>query len=177
MNLKWIPTVALAALLAAGCQSDKERLAPPPPAPAQTDPSAESATAPQASAAPAKPTKVDPSKFKEQGGVKYAILKEGKGPAIKTHQNAVVHYTGWTESDKAKFDSSRDRGEPYAFVIDEAQVIQGWHNGVKGMKVGEVRQLIIPAPLGYGETGRDPIPPNATLIFEIELLEIGEHSH
>jgi FKBP-type peptidyl-prolyl cis-trans isomerase len=120
---------------------------------------------------------VDDARFKTtSSGLKYAVLKEGKGEAVGTHQEAVVHYTGWL-TDGTKFDSSRDRGQPYPVVIDESSVIQGWHEGLKGMRVGELRQLRIPPDLAYKESGRGPIPPNATLIFEIELMEIGQHSH
>jgi len=104
-------------------------------------------------------------------GVKYETLKEGTGAEAKPGQTVSVHYTGTLEDGK-KFDSSRDRFEPYSFTIGESQVIQGWHEGVAGMKVGEQRKLTIPASAGYGAQGKPPIPPNATLIFNIELLKV-----
>ncbi len=177
MNSKWIPVLVLAAALIPGCKSDKEVITGVSDAPAPP-PTAADATKPAPTSAGPNPTKVEPSKFTTTpSGLKYTILKPGKGPEVKTHQEAVVHYTGWLQSGGPSFDSSRTRGEPYPVVIDESSVIKGWHEGLKGMKVGELRQLIIPPDLGYGAEGRDPIPGGATLIFEIELMKIGEHSH
>jgi FKBP-type peptidyl-prolyl cis-trans isomerase len=82
-----------------------------------------------------------------------------------------VHYTGWL-TNSVKFDSSRDRNQPFVFVIGTGQVIAGWDEGVATMKVGGKRQLVIPAALGYGARGSGAIPANATLIFEVELLQI-----
>lgn len=100
----------------------------------------------------------------------YTTLKPGAGDPIKPGQKATVHYVGTLENG-TKFDSSRDRNEPYQFQVGASPVIRGWHQGVCGMRVGEVRKLTVPAPLGYGSQGRPPvIPPNATLVFEIELI-------
>lgn len=104
----------------------------------------------------------------------------GTGEAITRGQTAVVHYTGWLYEPAApdhkgkKFDSSRDRGQPFRFPIGGGRVIQGWDQGVAGMQVGGQRTLVIPAALGYGESGAGGgvIPPNATLLFEVELLAI-----
>jgi FKBP-type peptidyl-prolyl cis-trans isomerase len=82
-----------------------------------------------------------------------------------------VHYVG-TLTNGTKFDSSRDRGTPFSFTIGESAVIQGWHQGIPGMKVGGLRKLTIPPELGYGARGQGPIPPNATLVFEVELLKV-----
>lgn len=108
--------------------------------------------------------------------LKVEIIKEGSGSekkAAKDGDVVSVHYTGWLE-DGTVFDSSKTRGEPFSFTLGAGQVIQGWDLGVKGMKIGEKRRLIIPPGLGYGEQGTPggPIPPNATLIFEVELLDI-----
>ena len=106
-------------------------------------------------------------------------IKKGTGPAIQSGQIAVVHYTGWlyTESEPEKkgkkFDSSRDRNEPFSFPLGGGQVIQGWDQGVAGMQVGGQRRLVIPPEMGYGASGAGGvIPPNATLVFDVELLAI-----
>ena len=111
-------------------------------------------------------------------------LHVAPGEGISQGQEAVVHYTGWlyepgaTENKGKKFDSSRDRGQPLRFTVGAGRVIKGWDEGVQGMRVGSQRRLIIPVHLGYGERGTPggPIPPNATLVFDIELLGIEEPS-
>jgi FKBP-type peptidyl-prolyl cis-trans isomerase FkpA len=103
----------------------------------------------------------------------------GTGNAIAAGSTAVVHYTGWLFDSSAadhqgkKFDSSRDRGQPFRFKIGAGEVIKGWDEGVAGMKVGGQRRLIIPPDKGYGAAGAgDSIPPNSTLLFDVELLAI-----
>ena len=107
----------------------------------------------------------------EKGQLKIEILEEGTGKLADVGDTVLVHYTGIFE-DGIKFDSSLDRGAPFSFILGTGQVIRGWDFGVLGMKVGEKRKLIIPSELGYGAAGTPggPIPPNATLIFEVELL-------
>lgn len=105
--------------------------------------------------------------------LKIEELKAGTGAEAKAGQAVSVHYTGWL-TDGKKFDSSVDRGQPFKFQLGAGQVIQGWDKGVAGMKVGGKRKLTIPPQMGYGERGAGGvIPPNATLIFEVELLGVG----
>jgi peptidylprolyl isomerase len=109
-------------------------------------------------------------------GLKYIDVKVGAGASPKTGQTCVMHYTGWLYEDGKKgqkFDSSVDRGQPFEFKIGMGQVIRGWDEGVATMKVGGKRTLIIPPALGYGARGAGGvIPPNATLMFDVELLAI-----
>ena len=151
--MKTIPVVAIcvAALLVAGCGKKEE-----------------SPKAAPAAAAVAPPTELQ----------KTDVVK-GTGEGISLGQVAVVHYTGWLydpaapEQKGTKFDSSRDRGEPFSFKLGARQVISGWDMGVAGMKVGGQRTLIIPSDLGYGSRGAGGvIPPNPTLVFDVELLGI-----
>lgn len=105
-------------------------------------------------------------------GLKYVDEVEGTGPSPKKGQKIKVHYTGWL-TNGTKFDSSVDRGEPFEFTIGVGQVIQGWDEGVSTMKVGGKRKLTIPPELGYGANGAGSIiPPNATLVFDVELLSL-----
>lgn len=146
---------AAAALLAAACSNDAPSTARRP------------VDAPAAESAPiAELQKID--------------VVKGAGEGISSGQQAVVHYTGWLYDPSApehkgtQFDSSRPRGKPFRFVIGSGGVIKGWDEGVQGMQPGGQRQLVIPADLGYGATGagNGQIPPNATLLFDIELLAI-----
>lgn len=105
-------------------------------------------------------------------GLIYDDITVGSGDAAALGQTVSVHYTGWL-TDGTKFDSSKDRNEPFEFPLGAGYVIRGWDEGVQGMRVGGVRKLTIPPELGYGARGAGGvIPPNATLIFEVDLLEI-----
>ncbi|VVD89801.1 FKBP-type peptidyl-prolyl cis-trans isomerase [Pandoraea anhela] len=105
-------------------------------------------------------------------GLQYEDLHVGDGSVAVAGKSVSVHYTGWL-TDGTKFDSSKDRNQPFDFVLGGGMVIRGWDEGVQGMKVGGKRKLIIPAELGYGARGAGGvIPPNATLVFEVDLLEV-----
>ena len=105
-------------------------------------------------------------------GLKYMDQVVGTGEVAVAGKTASVHYTGWLENGK-KFDSSVDRGQPFSFPLGAGRVIKGWDEGVQGMKVGGKRKLTVPSDLGYGSRGAGGvIPPNATLIFDVELLGV-----
>ena len=112
-----------------------------------------------------------------ESGLQYEDLVTGEGAEAKAGQHVTVHYTGWLRNDDgslgAKFDSSKDRNDPFEFALGAGHVIRGWDEGVQGMKVGGSRRLTIPASLGYGARGAGGvIPPNATLIFDVDLLGV-----
>jgi FKBP-type peptidyl-prolyl cis-trans isomerase len=161
-------TAALVALVLVGCSKKEESPSQPDaaePASATVDNAAASGAATPSTPATGEPFMTD--------------IKTGTGPAITKGQTAVVHYTGWLYSEAApekkgqKFDSSRDRNEPFSFPLGAGMVIQGWDEGVVGMQVGSQRRLVIPPEKGYGASGAGGvIPPNATLVFDVELLGI-----
>jgi FKBP-type peptidyl-prolyl cis-trans isomerase FkpA len=114
---------------------------------------------------------------KTSSGLQFQDLVAGTGAEASAGHEVTVHYTGWLQNPDGsagkKFDSSLDRGQPFVFPLGGGRVIRGWDEGVAGMKVGGKRKLIIPAELGYGARGAGGvIPPNATLIFEVELLGV-----
>jgi peptidylprolyl isomerase len=147
---------------------------------AMVAPPVETLVADAASLKPPAPTaKPAPTVMKDKkammttsSGLQYVDTVEGKGAAPTKGQTVTVHYTG-TLQDGTKFDSSRDRSDPFKFKIGVGQVIKGWDEGVATMKVGGRRQLVIPPDLGYGARGIGPIPPNSTLLFDVELLGVG----
>ena len=105
-------------------------------------------------------------------GLQIEEIKVGDGETAASGQFVSVHYTGWL-TDGSKFDSSKDRNDPFQFPLGQRHVIAGWDEGVQGMKVGGTRVLVIPSTLGYGARGAGGvIPPNATLVFEVELLAV-----
>ena len=172
--------VALATLLLAGCPKSPS----PEDAAALPDIPIEDAAAPGADAGPspaagdaaegsAQTEDAAPEVQRSATGLKWEVLREGEGEPAQAGDQVSVHYTGRLE-DGTKFDSSLDRNEPFSFLLGRGQVIPGWDEGVAGMKPGEQRRLTVPPALGYGELGTPggPIPPNATLIFEVEFLGV-----
>jgi FKBP-type peptidyl-prolyl cis-trans isomerase len=134
--------------------------------------SAPAVTSSSAAYKPAPPTAIGETKTTE-GGVKYETLKEGTGPIYKRGQKGTFHYVGTLAKTNEVFDSTRTSNTPRSFRIGGDPLIRGWEEALPGMRVGETRKLIVPPELAYRETGRAPrIPPNATLIFEVELLNI-----
>lgn len=110
--------------------------------------------------------------IKTPSGLKYQDLTVGNGAAPRPGQNVIVHYTGWLTNGK-KFDSSLDRGEPFSFRLGTGGVIKGWDEGVASMRIGGKRRLVIPPDLGYGARGAGAdIPPNAVLVFDVQLLGV-----
>jgi FKBP-type peptidyl-prolyl cis-trans isomerase FkpA len=129
---------------------------------------------PKPAAAPAAGEMPDLSDMQASGaGLDYKDVVVGTGAEATTGKQATVHYTGWLRSNGQKFDSSKDHGQPFTFTLGAGNVIQGWDKGVAGMKVGGTRILVIPPELGYGATGAgSAIPPNAVLVFQVELLDV-----
>lgn len=185
-----IGAMFVAAAMTAGCQEPKEIVPVAPPGfempRVSAIPQGEGAQAigEQGAAGPAKQNKVASSTgptaqptpigqpAKTASGLVYETLKEGTGPEAQSGQTVTMHYTG-TLVDGKVFDSSREKGEPFTTRIGTGDVIKGWDQGVPGMKVGERRKLTIPPELGYGARGSGgDIPPNATLIFDVELLGV-----
>jgi FKBP-type peptidyl-prolyl cis-trans isomerase len=125
---------------------------------------------PTATEKPAEPP-VAAEPMAEVTELKTEDTKVGTGAEAKTGDSVTVHYTGYL-TDGKKFESSKDSGQPFTLTLGEGKVIPGWEQGIPGMKVGGIRRLTIPAELGYGAQGSGPIPPNATIVFDVELMAI-----
>ena len=167
--------LALCALAVFGCSSRDKPAEPAAAAPATAPTTETSAPAPTST-----PTEAPASTGTEVMAMQQKDLAPGSGPEIKAGQSALVKYTGWLydaaapENKGKKFDSTEDHGgEPFEFDVGAGMVIKGWDQGVAGMKVGGKRRLVIPPEMGYGARGAGGvIPPNATLVFDVELVEI-----
>lgn len=170
---KLIPVILLA-MLTVGCGNKSQQTsATSVQNPPDTAPTAKAAPTP--TPPPAKPTPAaKPAKdgwVTLPSGLKYKDKKVGKGTEVTPNTRVTVQYKGWLDNGTV-FDTSRKPGRtPFSFTVDNDQVIQGWHEGLKGMKVGGIRELNIPPALGYGDQDMGQIPPNSTLHFEIELLD------
>lgn len=170
-------TVVLAAVMAVLMVALSGCTAAPAPQSSTAAPSTEATAQPSAEPTPTAEAEPNPATTppSQPGDEKLNIkdIKKGKGDTAKSGMTVTVHYTGWL-TNGTKFDSSVDRGQPFSFLLGTGQVIAGWDQGVAGMKVGGVRELTIPPSLGYGAQGTPggPIPPNATLKFEVELLGV-----
>jgi peptidylprolyl isomerase len=164
---------ALLALSLAACSQPSSDPGSDSTAPATTAAETTASTPAAAPAGPEADTYAMPANLQTTpSGLKYSIERPGTGPQPQNGQLVSVHYTGWL-TDGTKFDSSRDRNEPYEFPIGRGRVIAGWDEGVAAMKVGEKRTLVIPPDLGYGASGMGGvIPPNATLVFAVELVGV-----
>jgi len=167
-----LPSVAsLVSLVLCACASGPTSVSAPTTGDAPGSSGAATAAASGSSSAPAA-SGTPAADAPRADGLVITVLKPGSGAAAKAGDQVHVHYVG-TLTDGTKFDSSRDRGTPFTFELGQGQVIKGWERGVIGMQVGEVRKLVIPPHLGYGERGHPPvIPAAATLVFEVELMGI-----
>lgn len=172
---KLIP-ILLLAILIVGCGKNSEQTSaikvknPPESAPPTSAKAPTTTSAAMPNMPAAKPGK--DGWVTESNGLKYKDKKIGSGAAVISNSQATVQYKGWLDNGKV-FDTSRQPGRtPFSFTVDKHEVIVGWEEGVKGMKVGGVRELTIPPALGYGNEDKGDIPPNSTLHFEIELLSV-----
>ena len=119
------------------------------------------------------PVEIDDSQYiTTSSGLRYFDLTVGTGAMPQDGQTAVMHYTGWMKNNGLEIDTTRDNNIPFRYTIGAGEVVDGWEEGIRTMKVGGLRQLVIPPSLGYGDQAAGVIPPNTTLIFEVELLAL-----
>ncbi len=163
----WATLASASVILATACSGESASQA-----------AAEAASADEASSnanrsvtMPEGPPEVSGDIVETPSGLRYIVIDEGDGRMPEPGERVRVHYTGWLTTGH-QFDSSVDGGQPFVFNVGRGSVIRGWDEGVAMMKVGGKRRLIVPPELGYGESGRGPIPPGATLVFDVELLGI-----
>ena len=169
MKVRSLGLAVAVVLLAAGCKEATQNSS----SASQTGVGATVTGDAPAAATPA-PEAAGGKVHKLASGLQYEDVVVGSGKMAEPGMNVSVHYTGWlTDEAKTKFDSSVDRGQPFQFQLGAGQVIQGWDEGVKGMRIGGKRKLTIPPDLGYGSRGASGvIPPNATLLFDVELIDV-----
>jgi FKBP-type peptidyl-prolyl cis-trans isomerase len=173
MKLRSLALAVTVVMLAAGCKEAAQNSSST--SATQTGVGATVTGDAPAAATPATPPEAAGGKVhKLASGLQYEDVVVGSGKMAEPGMNVSVHYTGYlTDEAKTKFDSSLDRGQPFQFQLGAGQVIQGWDEGVKGMRIGGKRKLTIPPDLGYGARGASGvIPPNATLLFDVELLDV-----
>ncbi len=167
MNMR-LPVAVLAIALLAGCNQYEAQNVGSSAGATPSTPSTPSTPAPAAAATP-----TGGKVHKLPSGLQYEDMVVGSGKMAEPGMNVSVHYTGWL-TDGTKFDSSLDRNQAFQFQLGAGMVIRGWDEGVKGMRIGGKRKLTIPPDMGYGAAGAGGvIPPNATLVFDVELLAIG----
>jgi peptidylprolyl isomerase len=178
MTMTPLKVIVAAAILGGGAAVIVSMQQPPAPpeeglteaAPPGTQPAAPTSPAVQAAASVALAAG---ARHTTPSGLTIIQVKDGTGPAAKTGDKVFVHYVGRLYSDGTQFDSSYDRGEPISLTLGNGEVIKGWEEGIAGMKVGEKRELLIPPDLAYGDRAMgDKIPPNSTLLFDVELMNI-----
>jgi peptidylprolyl isomerase len=157
-----------AAVLTAGCAASKKESSS---SSSSTSTTAKVTPAPAADAAAGAPAAAGAHVHKLASGLQYEDVVVGSGKMAELGMNVSVHYTG-TLTDGMKFDSSRDRGQPLRFQIGAGSMIKGMEEGVTGMRIGGKRKLTIPPDMAYGAAGRPGIPPNATLLFDVELIDV-----
>jgi FKBP-type peptidyl-prolyl cis-trans isomerase len=161
MHKRFIGLCLAVGVLAAGCYNSTQK----------TDSVSSEATSSTTSAVPNTADGSGGNVHKLASGLIYEDVVVGSGKMAEPGMNVSVHYTG-TLTNGEKFDSSVDRGTPLKFQLGAGRVIQGWEEGIKGMRIGGKRKLTIPPDMGYGASGSGPIPPNATLLFDVELLDV-----
>jgi FKBP-type peptidyl-prolyl cis-trans isomerase FkpA len=170
MMKRSLGVAVLAVLLLAGCNQSSTTTSTTSTAGTSTPPAAHESTGTHMSEG--QPAAGAASMVTTASGLQYQDIVLGDGATAQSGNTVTVHYTGWL-TDSTKFDSSRDSGRPFSFVLGQGQVIRGWDEGVAGMKVHGRRKLVIPPHLGYGAQGAGGvIPPNATLVFDVELLDV-----
>jgi FKBP-type peptidyl-prolyl cis-trans isomerase len=170
--MRMLLTFIVAAMVLTGCSSGQKQQ---PRTSSQTQAAQPQAPAPAAPAAEqAKTAAKGPDTITSPSGLKYIITKAGSGVRPAIGQLVWVHYTGKLEDGRV-FDSSIPRGQPFEFLVGMGRVIKGWDEGVLMMSKGEKRTLIVPPSLGYGMEGMGPIPPNATMIFDVELVDFQDN--